>query len=42
MGGFYQVVHSRVDAGAEEAMPTPRPRFVAAMRRAVPGLVDTG
>jgi hypothetical protein len=40
MGDYYEVVHSRVRAGAEEKMLALRPRFVAAMRAAVPGLLD--
>lgn len=40
MAGFYEVVHSRVSPGAEDAMLALRPRFIAAMRRAVPGLLD--
>jgi hypothetical protein len=40
MAGFYEVVHSRVQAGAEDAMLALRPRFVAAMRTAAPGLRD--
>jgi hypothetical protein len=42
MAALLPVVHSRVDAEAEEAMLALRPKFVAAMRRAVPGLVDAG
>jgi hypothetical protein len=49
MTDFYQVVHSRVDGGAERvdggaeaAMLALRRRFVAAVCRAVPEPVDRG
>lgn len=40
MRPFYQVVHARVLDGHEQAMLELRPRFIAAMRAAVPGLID--
>jgi hypothetical protein len=40
MAGFYEVVHSRLQPGSEEAMLALRPRFVAAIRAAAPGLRD--
>jgi hypothetical protein len=40
MSGFYEVVHSRLHPGADDAMLSLRPRFVAAMRAAVSGLRD--
>ena len=39
MAGFFEVVHSRLQAGAEDAMLALRPAFVAAMRSAAPGLL---
>jgi Antibiotic biosynthesis monooxygenase len=38
--GYMEIVHARIRPGAESDMLALRPDFVAAMRRAVPGLVD--
>jgi hypothetical protein len=38
--GYLEIVHARIRPGAEQDMLALRPDFLAAMRRAVPGLVD--
>lgn len=40
MPGFFEVVNARLQPGGEEAMLALRPRFVAAMKAAAPGLLD--
>ena len=39
-GAYMEIVHARIRPNAEQAMLALRPEFVAAMRKAVPGLLD--